>query len=158
MFYKALQYVTTCMVCFSIVVHTQYKIQHSSTSHRQEHSTWFFQKVFQLCAWHSSSLSYKVCHTYCTVLQLWAEQGWHFLRHLLCWWMQWWFTKQCLTEWKHLTLNGTLSQACGHNIVTVFIFQFLVCTSAIKEESPYNTWLCLSMAKKRSPLALRLIQ
>lgn len=65
-FHKALQYITTCMLCFSIVVHTQYRIQHRSTGHRHniQHS---FQSVFQLCAWHSSSLSYKLCHTH-TVL------------------------------------------------------------------------------------------
>lgn len=62
LFDKAEQYVTTCMLCFSIVVHTQYRIQHRQTGHRQDiqHS---FPKVFHLCARHSSSFSYKVCRT-----------------------------------------------------------------------------------------------
>lgn len=72
-----------------------------------------FQTVFQLCAWHSSSLSYTVCHTYSTYTLARARPTFLKTPAMLMNAMM----NKTLSVINKVEVYSTVSQACGHNYI-----------------------------------------
>lgn len=73
-----------------------------STWHSTGHRTDSFQKIYQLCAWHNSALSYTVYHTYSTLKT----------RAMLM--------NARIYNVEHFALCSMAPHTCGDNVLTVF--------------------------------------